>query len=60
LLFVNLDAADQGANDFASGQPISCRQPATHFGDKVLQLSDDQPQVALLGRFVCELLYTVF
>jgi len=56
LLFVNLNAPDQGAHDLASGQPIGCRQPAAHFGDKVLQLSDDQPQVALLGRVVCELL----
>jgi len=60
LLFVNLDASDQGANDLAPGQPISGRQPAAHFGDKVLQLRDAQPQVALLGRVVCELLSTVF
>jgi hypothetical protein len=60
LLLVDFHTPDQGANDLTAGPPIGTRHPPTHFGNEVLQLADDQLQVALLGRFVSELLETIF
>jgi hypothetical protein len=53
---VDFHTSDQSTNDLAAGPPIGCGPPTAHFGNEVLQLSDDQPQVALLGRVVGELL----
>jgi len=60
LLLVDFHTPDQSANDFATGPPISGRQATAYFGHEVLQLTDDQPQVALLGGVVSELLETIF
>jgi hypothetical protein len=60
VLLVDFHTPDQGPNDLRAGPPIGGRQPPAHFDHKVLQLADDQLQVALLGRLVSELLETIF
>jgi len=60
LLLVDFHPPDQSANDCATGPPIGGRQSTADFSHEVLQLTDDQPEVTLLGGIVSELLETIF
>ena len=55
VLLVDFHTPDQGPNDLTAGPPIGGRQSTAHFGNEVLQLADNQLQVALLSRIVREL-----
>jgi hypothetical protein len=44
---VDLNTADQRANDFAAGEPIGRLDALFHLSGEVLQTADQQPQFVL-------------
>ncbi len=50
LPLVDLDPLDQRPNDTTLGRPVQLVQPVMKGAREVLQVTDDQPQVTLLGR----------